>query len=107
MPELVDHAIFPQADGWSELSERVSDGPDHRSVGRDDGSRPGRGPDGVVTGIESVRAMQWVVAEPATEARIVVRRTGIESACGSATTPKDMSGSTPDIRSLKSDRDQP
>ncbi|TCO53689.1 type I polyketide synthase [Actinocrispum wychmicini] len=76
MPELVDHAIFPQADGWAEVSDGFPTVPITGLLEVIKDAARTVAPDGVITGVESVRAMQWVVVEPATEATITVRRKG-------------------------------
>jgi hypothetical protein len=76
MPELVDHCIFPQPDGWPELSDGFPTVPITGLLEVIEDAARTVAPDGVVTAIEHVRAMQWLSVEPATEATITVRRAG-------------------------------
>ncbi|WP_165436419.1 type I polyketide synthase [Amycolatopsis suaedae] len=74
LPELVDHSIFPQADGWTDLSDGFPTVPITGLLDVITDAARRVAPEGVVTGVEQVRAMQWLIVEPATRARITVRR---------------------------------
>jgi 3-oxoacyl-(acyl-carrier-protein) synthase len=76
MPELVDHCIFPQPDGWPVLSDGFPTVPITGLLEVIEDAARTVAPDGVVTAIEHVRAMQWLAVEPATETTITVHRTG-------------------------------
>jgi hypothetical protein len=74
MPYLRDHCLIPQRDGWTEHSDRFPVVPFTTllQLMADVAARlcPGK----VVAGLEDVRALRWVVAEPATTATVRARR---------------------------------
>jgi acyl transferase domain-containing protein len=76
MPELADHAIFPQPDGWLELSDGFPTVPITGLVEVIADAARASAPNFVVSAVESVRAMRWLAVEPAVQARITARREG-------------------------------
>ncbi|MBP2325833.1 acyl transferase domain-containing protein [Kibdelosporangium banguiense] len=76
MPELVDHSIFPQADGWPDLSDGFPIVPITGLVEVIVDAARKIVPAGSVCAVESVRAMRWLAVEPATEVRITARLDG-------------------------------
>ncbi|GAB3885491.1 hypothetical protein GCM10029964_048240 [Kibdelosporangium lantanae] len=75
MPELVDHCIFPQPDGWPVLSDGFPTVPITGLLEVIKDAARTVAPHGVVAAIEHVRAMQWLAVEPAVEATITAHRT--------------------------------
>ncbi|MET0235087.1 MAG: beta-ketoacyl synthase N-terminal-like domain-containing protein [Kibdelosporangium sp.] len=76
MPELVDHSIFPQADGWPDLSDGFPIVPITGLVELIMEAARELVPGEAVCAVESVRAMRWLAVEPATEVRITATLTG-------------------------------
>ncbi|MEV4320049.1 beta-ketoacyl synthase N-terminal-like domain-containing protein [Actinocrispum sp. NPDC049592] len=76
MPELVDHAIFPQPEGWLELSDGFPTVPITGLVEVIIDAARTVAPTAIVSAVESVRAMRWLSVEPAVHAKITVRREG-------------------------------
>jgi acyl transferase domain-containing protein len=72
MPELVDHSVFPQAEGWPDLSDGFPIVP---ATGLlevfADAAR--RVSDGTVTGFEAVRAKRWLSVLPSADVRITAQ----------------------------------
>ncbi|MET0136511.1 MAG: beta-ketoacyl synthase N-terminal-like domain-containing protein [Kibdelosporangium sp.] len=76
MPDLIDHAIFPQATGWHEVSDAFPIVPITALVEIIKQAAQRLVPDRLVVAVEDVRAMRWLAVEPATEARITARHDG-------------------------------
>ncbi|RSM90493.1 type I polyketide synthase [Kibdelosporangium aridum] len=76
MPHLVDHSIFPQPDGWHDLSDGFPIVPITGLVEVIKDAAHAVVPSGVVTAVESVRAMRWLDVEPAREVRITAKLDG-------------------------------
>jgi len=72
MPELVDHSVFPQAEGWADLSDGFPIVPATGllEVFADAALRVS---DGAVTGFEAVRAKRWLSVLPSADVRITAR----------------------------------
>jgi acyl transferase domain-containing protein len=75
MPELVDHSIFPQAEGWHDLSDGFPIVPITGLVEVIIEAARKVVP-GAACAVESVRAMRWLAVEPAAEVRITARLDG-------------------------------
>ncbi|ALG09058.1 type I polyketide synthase [Kibdelosporangium phytohabitans] len=76
MPHLVDHSVFPQADGWPDPSDGFPIVPITGLVDVIKDAARALVPGGVVTAVESVKAMRWLEVEPAQEVRITAKREG-------------------------------
>ncbi|MCE7003555.1 polyketide synthase dehydratase domain-containing protein [Kibdelosporangium philippinense] len=76
MPYLVDHSIFPQPEGWHDLSDGFPIVPITGLVEVIKDAARAVVPSGVVTAVESVRAMRWLDVEPGREVRITAKLDG-------------------------------
>ena len=70
MPYLMDHCLIPQRAGWPEVSDRFPVVPLTTLLEVMADTARELVPDSVVIGFEKVRALRWVVAEPATTATV-------------------------------------
>jgi hypothetical protein len=70
MPELADHGIIPQAEGWPEDSDRFPVVPMTTLLEVMADAALALAPGHVVVGFEKVRAMRWLTVAPATTARV-------------------------------------
>jgi acyl transferase domain-containing protein len=76
MPEVADHCLFHQAEGWPEDSDRFPVVPLTMLLEVMADAALTLAPGRVVVGFEQVRAMRWLTVEPATTARVHVASDG-------------------------------
>ncbi|ONI91346.1 hypothetical protein ALI144C_01300 [Actinosynnema sp. ALI-1.44] len=76
MPYLVDHSVFPQAEGWPDPSDGFPIVPITGLADVIKDAARALVPGGVVTAVESVKAIRWLEVEPAQEVRITAERDG-------------------------------
>ncbi len=76
MPYVADHCLIPQRAGWPDASDRFPVVPLTTLLEVMADTARELCPDSVVTGFENVRALRWVVAEPATTATVRARLDG-------------------------------
>jgi acyl transferase domain-containing protein len=77
MPDLADHCIFPQADGWPEDSDRFPVVPMTTLLEVMADAALELDPGRAVVGFEHVAAMHWLTVAPATTARVHASRDGV------------------------------
>ena len=75
-PELRDHAFFEQADDWPEPEDRFVVVPMTMMVEMMAAFAQQVEPGRVVVGLENIRALRWLVVEPAAEVTIEARHEG-------------------------------
>ncbi|MGH3158928.1 MAG: acyltransferase domain-containing protein, partial [Streptosporangiaceae bacterium] len=76
MPEIADHCIFPQAEGWHEDSDRFPVVPMTMLLEVMADAALGLVPGRVVVGFEQVAALRWLTVAPPTTARVHAARDG-------------------------------
>lgn len=73
MPELIDHCIVPQPPGWSDPTDRFPVVPMTTMLEVLAEAARAMAPGWVVTAIESIRALRWLVVAPPTDAVVTAR----------------------------------
>lgn len=77
MPDIADHCVFPQAEGWPEMSDRFPVVPLTTMLEVMAGAARELVPEAAVTGISQVRAARWLAVVPATNAPVHATRGGV------------------------------
>ncbi len=78
MPDLADHCIIPQAEGWPDQSDRFPVVPMTTLLEVLADAALAVAPDRVVVGFEQVTAARWLTVAPATTAQVRASREGPE-----------------------------